>query len=73
MEPFIWDKAQADLLAILDRAGPTPAEHHEGRALDALIDIGYVRISNTRVVVTETGQARVRELRHWRSRDLATR
>ena len=73
-----WNKEQADLLRRIALAGGScAADECHGAALDALIEAGFVRQqAGDRVVLTDAGLARARELRpgsRWRSRPLPSR
>jgi hypothetical protein len=70
--PTGWNKEQAELLRHIALAGGScAADECQGAALDALIEVGFVRVeAGERVAVTNAGLARVRELRPGRRRPL---
>ena len=59
-----WNKEQAELLRRIALAGGScAADECQGAALDALIGTGFVRLQGgDRVVLTDAGLARAREL-----------
>jgi hypothetical protein len=65
-----WNKEQAELLRRIALAGEScVADECQGAALDALIGTGFVRMQGSdRVVLTDAGLARARELRFGRPR-----
>jgi len=69
--PTCWNKEQAELLRRIALAGGScAADECQGEALDALIEVGFVRVqAGDRVALTDAGLARARELRPASRRD----
>ena len=63
--PTAWNKGQAELLRRIALAGGSSAANEcELVALDALIEAGFATVqAGDRVVLTDAGLARARELR----------
>ena len=70
--PTSWNKEQAELLRHIALAGGScAADECQGAALDALIEVGFVRPqAGDLVAITDAGLARARELRPGSRRDL---
>ena len=68
--PTSWNKEQAELLRRIALVGGScAADECQGAALDALIEVGFVREqAGHRVTLTDAGLARARELRRLGSR-----
>ena len=69
--PTSWNKEQAELLRHIALAGGSrAADECQGAALDALIEVGFIRVqAGDCVALTDAGLARARELRPGSRRD----